>query len=155
MEKYLAQIIKDHYKKQLALSVIMIDIDFFKKYNDNYGHQQGDKVLIEVTHAIASVLRGNLDVICRYGGEEFIVILGNTKASNANSVAERIKTKVNSLAIKHEYSDIHDNVTISQGIYSAVPSSADDEKLFIEYADKAMYMAKNTGRNKYVSIDSE
>jgi diguanylate cyclase (GGDEF)-like protein len=155
MEKYLAQIIKDHFKKQLPLSVIMIDIDFFKKYNDNYGHQQGDKVLVEVTKAISSVLRGNLDVICRYGGEEFIVILGNTRASDANGVAERIKIKVNSLAIKHEYSDIHDSVTVSQGIYSAVPLSADAEKLFIEYADKAMYMAKNTGRNKYVSIEAE
>jgi diguanylate cyclase (GGDEF)-like protein len=155
LEKYLAHTLKDHYKKQLPLSVIMIDIDFFKKYNDNYGHQQGDKVLVEVTQAIASVLRVNLDVICRYGGEEFIVILTNTKTSDANRVGERIKTTVNNLAIKHEYNDIIPIVTVSQGIYSAIPSSADAEKLFIEYADKALYMAKKTGRNKYVFIEAE
>jgi diguanylate cyclase (GGDEF)-like protein len=155
MEKYLAQTIKEQYKKQSTLSVIMIDIDFFKKYNDNYGHQQGDKVLIEVTKGISSVLRDNTDVICRYGGEEFLVILPNTKASGAEVVAGRIKTKVNSLAIKHEYSEACDVVTISQGIYSAVPLSTDSVKTFIEFADKAMYKAKNWGRNRYAFLDGE
>ncbi|MDR0312265.1 MAG: GGDEF domain-containing protein [Treponema sp.] len=155
MDKYLTHTIKDHYKKLLPLSIIMIDIDFFKKYNDNYGHQQGDKVLIEVTQAIASVLRVNLDVICRYGGEEFIVMLPNTKAPDASRVAERIKTTVNGLAIKHEYTEIDPIITVSQGIYSAVPLSGDAEKLFIEYADKALYMAKNAGRNRYIFIEAE
>jgi diguanylate cyclase (GGDEF)-like protein len=151
MEKYLSQTIKEHYKKQLPLSVIMIDIDYFKKYNDNYGHQQGDKVLIDVTAAITSVLRDHTDVICRYGGEEFLVILSNTKAPDANGVAERIRTKVNGLAIKHEYSDVCNVVTVSQGIYSAVPPNAASDKTFIEFADKGLYEAKNTGRNKYTS----
>jgi diguanylate cyclase (GGDEF)-like protein len=150
MEKYLSQAIKEHFKKQLPLSVIMIDIDYFKNYNDNYGHQQGDTVLVETTKAIASVLRDNMDVICRYGGEEFLVILSNTNISVADRVADRIKTAVNSLAIKHEYSEVAGYITVSQGIYSAVPSSVDAEKLFIEYADKGMYRAKKTGRNKYV-----
>jgi diguanylate cyclase (GGDEF)-like protein len=152
MEKYLSQTIKEHYKKQLPLSVIMIDIDYFKKYNDNYGHQQGDKVLIDVTAAITSVLRDHTDVICRYGGEEFLVILANTKTSGAEGVAERIRTTVNGLAIKHEYSDVCGVVTVSQGIYSAVPSSAVSDKTFIEFADKGLYEAKNTGRNKYTSF---
>jgi diguanylate cyclase (GGDEF)-like protein len=155
MEKYLSQAIKEHYKKQLPLSVIMIDIDYFKKYNDNYGHQQGDKVLIDVTAAITSVLRDRTDVICRYGGEEFLVILTNTKISDANGIAERIKTKVNGLAIKHDYSSVCDVVTVSQGIYSAVPLNAASDKTFIEYADKGLYEAKNTGRNKYVMVESE
>jgi diguanylate cyclase (GGDEF)-like protein len=154
MDKYLSQTIKEHHKKQLPLSVIMIDIDFFKKYNDNYGHQQGDKVLVDVTVAIASALRDRIDVICRYGGEEFLVILTNTKASDACAVAERIKAKVNELAIKHEHSNVCDVVTVSQGVYSAVPLNVASEKIFIEYADKGLYEAKNTGRNKYVLVEA-
>jgi diguanylate cyclase (GGDEF)-like protein len=152
MEKYLSQTIKEHWEKQLPLSVIMIDIDYFKKYNDHYGHQQGDKVLIDVTAAINSILRGHSDVICRYGGEEFLVILTNTKAFDAERVAERIKTTVNGIAIKHEYNDVCDIVTVSQGVYSAVPLNATSDKTFIEYADKGLYEAKNTGRNKYVMV---
>jgi diguanylate cyclase (GGDEF)-like protein len=155
MEKFLAQAIKEHYKKQLPLSVIMIDIDFFKKYNDNYGHQQGDKVLIEVTKGIVSVLRDNTDVICRYGGEEFLIILPNTKVHGAEVVADRIKITVNNLAIKHENSEASDVVTVSQGIYSAVPLNTDSGKTFIEYADKGMYKAKNWGRNRYAFMEVE
>jgi diguanylate cyclase (GGDEF)-like protein len=155
MEKYLPNAIEDHRKKQTPLSVIMIDIDFFKKYNDNYGHQQGDKVLIEVTKTISAALREKMDVICRYGGEEFLIILNRTKSENAQRVADRIKTAVNNLAIKHEYSETAGFVTISQGIYSAVPSNKDSEKTFIEYADKGLYKAKNSGRNKYVLMEVE
>jgi diguanylate cyclase (GGDEF)-like protein len=155
MEKQLPQIVKQHYEKQQPLSVIMIDIDHFKNYNDNYGHQQGDRVLIGVTRAISSVLREKMDVIFRYGGEEFIVILTNTKVSDAEIVAERIKTTVNSLSIKHEYSKAAECVTVSQGIYSAIPVNPDSVKLYIEYADKAMYSAKNSGRNRYVIMEDE
>jgi diguanylate cyclase (GGDEF)-like protein len=130
----------------------MIDIDHFKNYNDKYGHQQGDRVLVGVTKAISSALREKMDAICRYGGEEFIVILTNTKASDAEIVAERIKTTVNGLAIKHKNKEAAECITVSQGIYYAVPLNPDSEKLFIENADKAMYSAKNSGRNKYVII---
>jgi diguanylate cyclase (GGDEF)-like protein len=155
MEKCLSQEIKEHYRSKKALSIIMLDIDFFKKYNDNYGHQQGDTVLIEVTKAIASALRERTDFLCRYGGEEFLVILPNTKAQGAEVVADRIKTKVNNLAIKHEYSEATDIVTISQGIFSAVPLSTDSVKTFIEFADKGMYKAKNWGRNTYAFMEAE
>jgi diguanylate cyclase (GGDEF)-like protein len=155
MEKCLSHEIKEHHTKKISLSVIMIDIDFFKKYNDNYGHQQGDTVLIEVTKAIASVLRDKTDFLCRYGGEEFLVILPNTKANGAEVVADRIKTTVNKLAIKHEYSEASDVVTVSQGIFSAVPLNTDSGKTFIEYADKGMYQAKNWGRNRYAFMEGE
>ncbi|MDR0320814.1 MAG: GGDEF domain-containing protein [Treponema sp.] len=155
MEKYMSQTVKEHYQKKQPLSVIMIDIDYFKGYNDNYGHQQGDKVLVAVTKAIASILRNHTDVICRYGGEEFLVILNNTNVPGAEIVANRIKTAVDTLAIKHEHSQVSDIVTISQGVYSAVPASANCEKLYIENADKSMYKAKNTGRNKYVVAETE
>jgi diguanylate cyclase (GGDEF)-like protein len=155
MDKHFHQVITEHHKKQLPLSVIMIDIDFFKKYNDNYGHQQGDKVLIDVTKAISAILREKTDVLCRYGGEEFVVILSGAKSHIAERVADRIKTTVNNLAIKHEYSEAAGFITVSQGIYSAVPSNTDSEKTFIESADKGLYKAKNSGRNKYVIMEVE
>jgi diguanylate cyclase (GGDEF)-like protein len=155
MEKCLSQAIKEHNEKKIPLSVIMIDIDFFKKFNDNYGHQEGDKVLIEVTKAITSVLRDKMDFLCRYGGEEFLVILPNTKANGAEVVAGRIKATVNNLAIKHEYSEVCDIVTVSQGVYSAVPLSTDSGRTFIEYADKGMYQAKSWGRNGYAFMETE
>jgi diguanylate cyclase (GGDEF)-like protein len=155
MEKCLSQTIKEHHSKNMTLSIIMIDIDFFKKYNDHYGHQQGDNVLIEVTKAIASVLRDRTDFLCRYGGEEFLVILPNTKAHGAEVVAGRIQAIVKKLAIKHEYSEASDIVTISQGIYSAVPLNGDSGKTFIEFADKGMYKAKNWGRNRYAFMEVE
>jgi diguanylate cyclase (GGDEF)-like protein len=155
MEKCLSHEIKEHYQKKMTLSIIMIDIDFFKKYNDNYGHQQGDAVLVEVTKAITSVLRNRTDFLCRYGGEEFLVILPNTKANGAEVVAGRIQAIVNKLAIKHEYSEASDIVTISQGIYSAVPLNSDSGKTFIEFADKGMYKAKNWGRNRYAFMETE
>ena len=145
-------IINEHYKKQNDLSVIMLDIDFFKKYNDNYGHQMGDEVLIKISEAISSALRSENDIACRYGGEEIMLILKKTGLSGAIYVAERIKNAINKLSIEHKYSDISDIITVSQGIYSAVPLKADSiiEEQFITYADKALYEAKNSGRNKYL-----
>ncbi|MCL2768041.1 MAG: GGDEF domain-containing protein [Synergistaceae bacterium] len=145
-------IVKSHCKNQSNLSVIMLDIDFFKKYNDNYGHQKGDEVLIRICAAISSALRSANDIACRYGGEEVILILKNTNLSGATYVAERIKNTIHGLAIEHKYSDVSDIITVSQGIYSAIPLRADKktEEQFIAYADKALYEAKNSGRNKYI-----
>ena len=150
-------IMEEHYKKQTNLSVIMIDIDFFKKYNDNYGHQKGDEVLIKVSEAICSVLRHGVDIACRYGGEEIMVLLKNTSLSGAVHVAERIRNTINWLSIEHKYSDVADFVTVSQGIYTAVPPRADKktEEQFIDNADKALYKAKNSGRNRYVVYQNE
>jgi len=152
LKNSMPSIIKKHYKKQSNLSVIMLDIDFFKKYNDNYGHQMGDEVLVKISGAITSALRSDNDIACRYGGEEMIVILKYTGLSGAIYVAERIKNAISRLALEHKYSDISSLVTVSQGIYSAVPSKADKktEEKFIAYADRALYEAKNSGRNKYM-----
>lgn len=152
LKNSMPSIIMKHYKNKNNLSVIMLDIDFFKKYNDNYGHQKGDEVLIKIAGAITSALRSDNDIACRYGGEEMIVILKNTGLSGAIYVAERIKNAIGRLAIEHKYSDISDFVTVSQGIYSAIPSKADKktEEKFITNADRALYEAKNSGRNKYM-----
>jgi diguanylate cyclase (GGDEF)-like protein len=142
-------IVKQHYTTNSPLSVVMVDVDHFKQYNDNYGHQEGDQVLIMVSKAINSVLRKE-DVVCRYGGEELFVILKNSGPPEAKAVAERIQEAINDMAIKHEYSTISDVVTVSQGIYSAVPDKVDSDKEFIRVADKLLYEAKNSGRNQYI-----
>ena len=152
LKNTLPSIIEKHFTEQHNLSVIMLDIDFFKNYNDNYGHQMGDKVLIEISKAISSALRRELDVVCRYGGEEIIVILKNTKLHCAVIVAKRIKNAIDRLCIEHKYSAVSDHVTISQGIYSAIPlkPGIKTEEQFINYADMALYEAKKSGRNKYM-----
>jgi diguanylate cyclase (GGDEF)-like protein len=152
IEEYFPSIVKEHYKKELPLSVIMIDVDFFKLYNDHYGHQQGDEALIKITGAIHSVLRERTDFICRYGGEEILVILTNTNLSGAEMVANRIKKSVDALAIEHEYSVCSPIATVSQGIYSAVPKSANYAKTLIMRADQGLYEAKNSGRNQFITI---
>jgi len=153
IDEYFPTIVKEHYKKGLHLSVIMIDVDHFKLYNDNYGHLQGDEVLKNVARAIQSVLRERTDYICRYGGEEILVILTNTNLSAAEMIAKRIKISVNNLAIKHEHSVCSPVVTVSQGLYSAVPQSMNCAKNFIMYADQGLYEAKNGGRNQYVTVE--
>jgi len=152
IDEYFPSIVKEHYKKKLPLAVIMIDVDFFKLYNDNYGHQQGDEALKKIAKAIQSVLRERTDFICRYGGEEILVILTNTNLSGAEMVAGRIKKSVDALAIKHEHSVCAPIATISQGVYSVVPKSANYAKTCIQRADQGLYKAKNGGRNQYVTI---
>jgi diguanylate cyclase (GGDEF)-like protein len=153
IEEYFPSIVKDHYKKRMPLSVIMIDVDSFKLFNDHYGHQYGDEVLKKIARTIQSVLREKSDFISRYGGEEMLVILTNTNLSTAEMVANRIITSVNALAIKHEYSVCSNIVTVSQGIYSAVPQSMNYAKNFIMRADQGLYEAKNNGRNQYIAIE--
>jgi len=149
IEEYFPSIVKEHYTKKLHLSVIMIDVDFFKLYNDRYGHQQGDEALRKISQAIQSVLRERSDFICRYGGEEILVILTNTNLAGAVMVANRIKKAVETLAIRHEQSACSDVATVSQGIYSAVPHSANYARNFIMYADQGLYEAKHNGRNQF------
>jgi diguanylate cyclase (GGDEF)-like protein len=149
IEEYFPSIVIEHYKKKLPLSVIMIDVDFFKLYNDHYGHQQGDEALKKISQAIQSVLRERTDFICRYGGEEILVILTNTNQAGAVMVANRIKRAVEALNIKHEHSACSDVATVSQGIYSAIPKSANYAKNLIMHADQGLYEAKHNGRNQF------
>jgi len=152
IDEFFPSMVKEHYKKKIPLSVIMIDVDFFKLYNDHYGHQQGDEALIKISKAIHSALRERTDFVCRYGGEEIFVILTNTNLSGAEMVTKRIQASVNALAIKHEYSVCAPVATVSQGLYSAVPQNMNYAKTFIMRADQGLYKAKNSGRNQYIAI---
>lgn len=133
-----------------ALSVIIIDVDFFKLYNDNYGHQAGDGCLHRVSHIFESQMQRPSDVIARYGGEEFIAILPETPIEGACGVAELIRQAVADAGIPHAYSSVVDHVTVSIGVSAAVPEQGHRFEEVITLADEALYEAKHQGRNRVV-----
>ena len=135
---------------QTHLSAIMCDVDFFKLYNDTYGHQTGDDCLKRVADTIKSVLRRPADFFARYGGEEFIALLPNTDSENAVKVAEHMRKKVSDLKIEHLKSGIGKYVTVSLGVSSVIPSKDVTPTDLIKTADKALYECKEKGRNQVV-----
>lgn len=136
---------------QQPLSILMIDVDYFKPYNDTYGHQEGDECLILIAQAFQSVTR-NVDLIARYGGEEFAMLLSNTNTQEATIVAQKISNAIKKLNIPHKSSKIHDQVTISIGIASIIPNLENIPKSLIKTADKALYSAKQQGRNQFIIL---
>jgi diguanylate cyclase (GGDEF)-like protein len=134
------------------LSLIMIDIDFFKQYNDRYGHLTGDQCLIEVADALAKVPKRPLDLVARWGGEEFIVLLHDTPESGAKRVAENMLDAVNKLSIPHAVSQVANHVSISLGV-ATCPSVKRVSHLndIIRVADLALYEAKQAGRMRVLS----
>lgn len=135
-----------------CFALILIDIDSFKKYNDNYGHQQGDQCLASVASTMSLNLPRSVDFIARYGGEEFVVVLPSTELEGAKKVAEQLRQSVLALDIPHEYSEAAPCVTVSLGaaIYHAHDSVEISD--IIEQADQCLYAAKSKGRNRLVSM---
>ncbi len=136
-----------------TLSVLMIDVDHFKHYNDRYGHLAGDRCLREVTGAIASIAHRPSDFVGRYGGEEFVVVLPDTDTTGARHIAERIRGSVEQEQIPHE-GNPHGVVTVSVGCAAIRPGSGQHSSLLLESADAAMYLAKQSGRN-CVRVDGD
>ncbi|GAA5314844.1 MAG: hypothetical protein AseanaTS_00480 [Candidatus Pelagadaptatus aseana] len=136
-------------------SAILIDIDYFKKYNDTYGHLIGDECLKQVAKAIMQSARHDGDVVCRYGGEEFALFLSNTDLESARVVAQRICRNVAALAIPHKASEVADCVTISVGIFSNQQSRLTSLKPILSAADAALYEAKAKGRNQIIGLDAQ
>ncbi len=128
------------------LSVVMLDVDYFKKYNDRYGHQDGDDCLKLVAQAVQRSAPRPGDLVARYGGEEFVMILSDTDEDGANWVAERIRQQVAALNLPHADSD-YDHVTVSCGISSVVPTLDLAAEMLLKSADNALYLSKNQGRN--------
>lgn len=138
----------DRYEHDL--SVLMIDIDFFKRINDDYGHQRGDLVLCEIAKSVQSACRGT-DITFRYGGEEFVVVLGKTDAKGAKIIAERIRQQIADMVIYYNEKNIA--TTISIGIATHNSGQKEEINDLIDRADKALYIAKRSGRNCVVSSD--
>lgn len=132
------------------LSLIMLDIDQFKKFNDTYGHQAGDDCLKKVANAIEQTARKTGDMVFRYGGEEFSVLLPETDLEGAVVVAERIRKVVENLAIPHSGSEVSQFVTISLGVHTIIPNEERTMDQLIVEADKALYQAKQSGRNRCI-----
>ncbi len=146
----LAQEWHRHLREKKPLAMILIDIDYFKRYNDHYGHQAGDKCLTKVAQAIAEVPHRATDLVARYGGEEFALILPDTDEDGAVRIAESIKQVVAEKEIPHAKSEVNDHVTLSMGVSSFIPDETIDMQSVISRADEALYMAKEKGRNQVV-----
>jgi diguanylate cyclase (GGDEF)-like protein len=129
------------------LSLLMIDVDHFKKFNDCYGHPEGDKVLAAIGGAIGGAIRRPGDLAARYGGEEFAVLLPNTGSEGAIRIAETIRKTVLAAAMQHERSN-HRFVTVSVGGATMMPATGTAERTLVENADRALYVAKANGRNQ-------
>ncbi|PKQ73603.1 GGDEF domain-containing protein [Aeromonas sobria] len=129
------------------LSLILIDVDYFKRFNDHYGHQVGDMCLKEVAQALKRSVRTPSDMVARYGGEEFVLLLPNTDSEAATAVAQRLQDGLASLQLEHLASDVAPWVTVSQGIASIVSGGGASQLL--ERADRALYRAKESGRNQF------
>lgn len=148
-EKTFSEIKRD--KKSLA--VLMIDIDFFKPYNDNYGHGQGDETLRKVAKALEKTIKRASDFVARYGGEEFVILLKDIKKDGVEAVANNLLNAVRELKITHEFSKIENYVTISIGA-SFYNSNSDITKLeLLLKADETLYSVKNSGRNNFAILE--
>ncbi|MCP4115709.1 MAG: diguanylate cyclase [Desulfobacteraceae bacterium] len=149
-DEYLASEWKRHNRSDARMSVILCDIDFFKLYNDNYGHQAGDACLQKVARTINDCIHRPADLAARYGGEEFAVILPNTDAKGAMVVSERVRTAIENLRLEHDKSAVCDYVTLSSGVATMLPGGNDSADALVGLADKGLYEAKENGRNQSI-----
>lgn len=134
------------------LSLLLFDIDFFKQYNDLYGHVRGDKALIEIAQTLSLALDGPRDVVARFGGEEFVVLLPQADASVALKVAERCQRLIQKQAITHAQSPLDQRVTVSIGVGTVTPGAHMKPSSFIEAVDQQLYAAKKNGRNRIETV---
>ena len=141
-------------RESSSLSLIMLDIDYFKCYNDTYGHVVGDHCLAQVARAVKDCCHRKADLAVRYGGEEFAVLLPDTDIHGAMTIAEQIRRSVMDKNISHTGSPTG-YVTVSLGCYSFVPTGRDSMEVFIQRADAALYQAKNAGRNRSAVLSME
>jgi diguanylate cyclase (GGDEF)-like protein len=134
------------------LSLLLCDVDYFKKYNDYYGHQAGDDCLQKVALIIKENCKRAEDFPARYGGEEFVIICAGINADNARNLAENIQEQLFHRAIPHERNPDKNQVTLSIGIASMIPQQSDNLHNLLMEADRALYLAKEQGRDRVISF---
>ena len=148
-DENLNRLMKSQSRSNGMLSLMMIDIDFFKRYNDKYGHSMGDNCLKAVANTLTQCLTRADDFVARYGGEEFVVVMPNTNETGARSIASKLLENVRELGIPHEKSKAANCVTISIGVTSGTVNYLQSGEDYIQKADEMLYESKRNGRNKY------
>tara|TARA_R110001592_G_scaffold67254_16_gene206208 strand:- start:1391 stop:2383 length:993 start_codon:yes stop_codon:yes gene_type:complete len=143
---------KQDLREQRELSLIMVDLDYFKRYNDYYGHLEGDQCLIRVAQTIKAVLKRPSDSLSRYGGEEFVCLLPDTNQQGAKKVASNILRSIETLAIPHVESPLASQVSVSLGGATVKPNLAMNRADLIKAADIQLYQAKQQGRGRYMGV---
>lgn len=144
---------KEVKRENKSLAVLMIDIDFFKLYNDNYGHGKGDEALKKVAQALQITLKRPTDLVARYGGEEFVILLKDISEENVKKIALNLLQSIRELQISHEYSKVEQIITISIGVAYKTASSLINKIELLICADEALYDVKRTSRNSYHIIN--
>ncbi len=154
-DDYMERVWRQSRRDKALLVLMLVDIDFFKKYNDLYGHQAGDECLKKVATALSITARRPLDFTARYGGEEFIVVLFNPPRQYAEEIPERIRASISAMNIPHQGSEIADRLTVSIGVALTVPREGHSHHGLIALADEALYAAKERGRDCVAVKESE
>jgi len=152
MESNLYHIMKFLARSNSLMSILILDVDYFKNYNDTYGHEQGDICLKEVARVLAGSITRTSDFAARYGGEEFVVVLPNTNEAGARSIAVKLLENIRDLNIPHSNSAAAPYVTISIGITTGRVRYLQSWENYLKYADEALYMSKQNGRNQYTYL---
>lgn len=151
--RYLDEVLKIEWNRAIRhrfpLTIMMVDIDYFKLYNDSLGHIEGDECLRKIASTISSIASRAGDLVARYGGEEFLLLFPSTNQEQAKIQAQRLMDIVHQIAISHPNSQVSPQVTISVGIATIIPNQQDHISEFIDRADQALYAAKINGRNQY------
>jgi two-component system chemotaxis family response regulator WspR len=137
-------------REQIPLTIMLVDVDYFKLYNDYYGHQNGDVALRQVAQGLKTVVNRPADIVARYGGEEFGIILPNTDQAGGDAVAKSFCQSISRIGIEHSKSSVSDTLTISVGACTITPSAEHTLEMLLAEADKALYAAKANGRNTVV-----
>ncbi|MDQ8917628.1 GGDEF domain-containing protein [Acinetobacter baumannii] len=158
--RYLDETLDNEWRRALRhetpLTIMMVDIDFFKPYNDSLGHLKGDQCLKDIATAISSIAARSGDLVARYGGEEFLLLFPMTNTQQAKIQAERLMNAIKKIAIVHPCSSVSPYVTISVGVATTIPRLNDSISAFVSRADHALYQAKTNGRNQYqIALNEE
>ncbi len=146
-DQYLQKEWQRMLREQCPLSLILCDIDYFKNYNDTYGHPAGDGCLFQVARVMRCQVKRPSDLVARYGGEEFVIVLPNTDSVGATQIVEDIRKKLMAFNIPHKKSPVADRVTLSFGVATIIPQSCQSPQILVDKADQALYQAKENGRN--------
>lgn len=154
-DAFLAEEMARARRSKQELCLALCDVDFFKGYNDHYGHQAGDDCLRQVARVLQAACRRPADLPARYGGEEFALVLPETTVSGATQVAESVRNSIVQLNVPHERSAVAGYVTVSIGVAGLLPTMDSDPEHLIAAADQALYQAKKLGRNRVVALQAE